>query len=349
MRFALRAVLVIGFGCWVGAGYGAEKEAEGPPEFEVIMADGSTFRVMPKDTSLVVETKYGKLTIPYGEIRKLELGFRYPAGVEAKVTAAAGNLGSEVYRTREDAEKDLLKFGHFAVPALKRAAGSSDAEVARRAEALLAKLKLKLPPEKFDAKEYDVIGTNDFTFRGKIESATVTVRTRYFGETALPLAEVQQARSVGKSADTTVTVAADKYAKRGGTAWLDSGVDVSANAGLEVTATGQVDLWPQEPGRYMCEPQGGGGVGQPGFPGGGGAQVQIPGGAVVNGMFRPKVVPAGALLGRVGPTGEVFVLGAKYTQSKAPATGRLYLMIAPSHWGNDDCTGEYKVTIKTGR
>lgn len=348
MRVAI-PVVVVGLGWLAGAGRGAEKEPAGPPEFEVVMADGSTFRVTPKDVSVVVETKYGKLTIPYRDIRRVELGFRYPAGVEAKVAAAAENLGSAVFRTREDAEKELLGFGELAVPALKRAAASPDAEVARRADGLLAKLKDKLPPEKFDAKDVDVVGTDEFTARGRIEAAAVPVRTRYFGESTLQLADIRDFRSVGKNSDKSVTVPADKYARLAGTEWLDSGVDVSANAALEVAATGKIDQWPQEPGRYLCEPQGGGG--QPGFPGGGfpgGGMVQIRG-AVVNGMFRPRAVPSGALLGRVGPTGEVFVLGAKYSQPKAPATGRLYLMIAPSHWGNDDCTGEYKVTIKSGR
>ncbi len=345
MKVAFPAAVVVALGLWAALGRGAEKEAAGPPEFEVVMADGSTFRVKPKESSVAVETKYGKLAVPYGEIRRIEFGFRYPAGVEAKVAAAAGNLGAADFRSREAAEKELLGLGEYAVPAVKRAAASPDAEVVRRAEALLAKLKEKLPPEKLDARGTDQIATDEFTARGRIEAAAVPVLTRYFGESVLQLAEVREFRSVGKNSEKTVTVPADKYARLAGTAWLDSGVDVSADTPLEVTATGKVDQWPQEPGVYMTGPQGGSGQ-QPGFPGG--AQVQLRG-AVVNGMLRPRFVPSGALLGRVGPTGEVFALGAKYSQPKAPATGRLFLMIAPSHWGNDDCTGEYKVTIKSSR
>jgi hypothetical protein len=40
-------------------------------------------------------------------------------------------------------------------------------------------------------------------------------------------------------------------------------------------------------------------------------------------------------------------VGASFKQAGAPASGKLYLIIAPSNWGNDSA-GEYKVTVKSG-
>jgi hypothetical protein len=115
--------------------------------------------------------------------------------------------------------------------------------------------------------------------------------------------------------------------------WLDTGVRVGPEAGLKVTATGQVDLWPQQPGQYLASPDGQGGGGA--VPGRGRGLV------VVGGGDR-----GGALVGRIGEDGTPFLVGSRYTRT--PRTeGKLYLHIAASPWGNPSA-GEYRVTITTG-
>ena len=54
------------------------------------------------------------------------------------------------------------------------------------------------------------------------------------------------------------------------------------------------------------------------------------------------------LIGRVGPAGQPFVIGASFTQPRATESGRLFLQIAPSQWGNDNATGTYRVKVKSG-
>lgn len=49
-------------------------------------------------------------------------------------------LGSDDFRVREQASRELLKLGTKAIPALKEAAKSKDVEVVHRAKALLGKL-----------------------------------------------------------------------------------------------------------------------------------------------------------------------------------------------------------------
>jgi hypothetical protein len=75
-----------------------------------------------------------------------------------------------------------------------------------------------------------------------------------------------------------------------------------------------------------------------------------------NGMAgaRPLQVPGGAaasagpgqLVARVGESGNVFVVGERYT-GRPQREGRLYLHIGPSPWNNAS-TGSYRVKITTG-
>jgi hypothetical protein len=53
------------------------------------------------------------------------------------------------------------------------------------------------------------------------------------------------------------------------------------------------------------------------------------------------------VVGKIGADGEPFPIGASFKAPKSPASGRLYLAIAPSNWGNASA-GAYKVTVKVG-
>lgn len=314
--------------------------ADGPVEFEARFADDSSVRLTVLEPSLTVTTKYGKLTIPVADIKRVELGFRYPDGVEAKVEAAAADLGSPGFRAREEAEKALVGYGEFAVPAVRRALKSTDPEVARRAEAVLKRLKDKVPEEKLEPQDQDVVEAAEFTVRGRLDGPGLKTRTRYFGEVTMRLTEVRGLKAVGVPvADGKVALDAARYARQGWAAWMDTGVDVSADQPLEVACTGQIDQWSQTPGQYMAGPQGTQAA-APGMPNGR-PVLAVPAGP--GGQF----VRSGAVVGRVGADGAPFFVGGSYKAAKAPATGRLYLIIAPSNWGNDSA-GSYDVKIKSG-
>ena len=65
------------------------------------------------------------------------LWVRPPLDDQHDVERLVTNLGAADYAERETAEKRLLELGRLAVPALKSALKSSDAEVQFRAERLL--------------------------------------------------------------------------------------------------------------------------------------------------------------------------------------------------------------------
>lgn len=311
-----------------------------PTEFEARFADDSTVRLTVLDPTLGITTKYGKLTIPIVDIKRVDLGFRFPDGVEAKAEAAATALGSPGFRTREDAEKTLVGLGEFAVPAVRRALKSGDPEIVRRATVVMKRLKDKLTEEKFTQHDQDVVETTEFTVRGRLEGPGLKTRTRYFGEVVMRLNEVRGLRAVAASStDGKVALDAAKHAKQGWVAWMDTGVDVSTDQSLEITCTGQIDQWSQTPGQYLSGPQGTQAA-APAMPNGRAVQA-VPAGP--GGQF----VRSGAVIGRIGTEGPPFFVGAAFRAAKAPASGRLFLIVAPSNWGNDSI-GTYEVKIQSG-
>jgi hypothetical protein len=325
-------------------------KSDGPPEFEVVFVDDSKLKVVILEPSVTVATRYGKLTVPMAELRRVDVGFRYPDGVEAKVEAAVASLGSASFREREDAERALVGFGEYAVPAVKRAVANPDPEVARRAEAVLKRLTAKLPEERLTVRDYDIVKAAEFEIRGRIETPAVKARTKQFGEIAMRFGEVRSVRALsGGLTSAELDLDSAKYARQGWAAWMDTGIDVSADDTLDIACTGRIDQWIQTPGQYMSGPDGtgavvagpAGGMAAPGMarrlpPGGG-----FPPGAGFGGWR------SGSVVGRVGSNGEPFVVGSAYKQSKAPGTGRLYLIVAPSNWNNDSA-GSYKVKVKVG-
>lgn len=315
------------------------------PQFEARFQDGSVVMVTVSDSSVGITTRYGKLTVPLAEVKKIELGFRYPDGLEAKVKAAVEDLGASDYSLREDAQKRLIAYGEYAVPAVRAGAANGPPEAAERCRQILKKLGDKVSSEKMDPRETDVVVTDELTIRGKIETTAFKAKNKYFGEATVKLVDLKEFRPLGAKAGGAFTLEAAKYAKQGWAGWYDTGLEVSKDQPLEISVTGQIDQWSQEPGRYMSGPNGTGAqVPGPGGAGGGGpgGMPQGRAGGGMGGMYQ-----SGAVYGRIGTGGSVFKVGGNYKQAGAPATGKLYLIIAPSNWGNESA-GEYKVTVKSG-
>lgn len=312
---------------------------DGPPAYEAKFADGSVIQLSVLETSVTVRSKYGKLTIPLADVKRIEFGFRYPDGMQAKVEAVVEDFGSPEFKARDQASKDILTFGEFALPAVRRAMKSETPEVSKRAQEAMRKLEETLPKELLELRDYDVLHTADGPIRGVIETGGFKAKTKYFGETTLKLADLRDLRPVGVAANEQFNLDAAKYAKLRWAAWYDTGVEVTADTTLDIAVSGKIDQWPQSPGQYPAGPggsngfvagpeAGGPGVGQP-FPGGGFAQYK-----------------SGAVYGKVGEKGTPFLIGESY-KGKPSERGKLYIIIAPSHWNNENCTGEFSVKLKT--
>jgi hypothetical protein len=314
---------------------------------EVRFADDSIVKMVLQHSAIEVATRYGKLTVPVGEIRRIDFGRRVPEDLAKRIDAAIARLGSPEFQQRDAASAELLGLRELAYPALQRAAHSADLEVARRARDALKTLAETVPAERLHVPRHDTIVTLDFTIVGQVEVPVLKARTPYFGDTSLNLAEVRSMRWLANDREIKLAVDAARY---GGQqeAWMDSGIEVRMGTGLQIMAAGTVDLrpLPGEAGTYLVSPDGqsqrpprGGG----GFPDRGG----FPGGGRGMGRAAGGTPSPGALVGRIGEHGRIFVVGSRYEGAVAEE-GKLYLRIMPSSFGNDS-SGSYDVRVTTGR
>lgn len=292
---------------------------------ELRFRDNSVMKLAVLDAKFELRTEYGKLSIPVAEVRRIEFRVRLPEDVVKQISTAIANLGHAQFKVREAAMADLQAFEERAYPALVAAAATGSPEVRKRAEDLLAKLRDKLPEERLKVRDNDIVHAGDSVFAGKIDVSVFGVRTRQFGEAKIQLADLTQLTSTAAGSDSEFKLAGSTYALPQ-KVWLDTKLDFSAGAVLNVSATGEIDVYPSQPNVYICSPQGRKRWG--GDPG------------------RQMSPDAGVLVGRIGTNGQEFVIGEKFNGTAA-AAGRLYLRIVESPW-NVNPTGEYKVRITGG-
>jgi hypothetical protein len=315
---------------WFGASAHAQavqdpkKVADAVDQSEVRFTDDSIVRMLILQDRLEVDTKYGKLSIPVADILKVDFGIHVSEDQQKKIAQAIEELGSENYKTRELAVKNLVGWGPYAYPQVYKACKSDQPEVKKRAQMAMDKLKAKHPARNLRLREEDIIVTQNFTVVGKITTLTIKAKAENFGELELQLAKLRGIRSLTGSAEVDLTLDATKYANVG--QWMDSGFEVREGMRLHVEASGTVNLWPQN-GGFISTPKG---FTQQGF-------IQGPG---------TQHYP-GTLLGRIGTDGQMFVLGDRY-DGPTNREGKLYLHIAPSPWMQNGSTGSYAVKISAG-
>lgn len=331
-----------------------------PNSVEVRFADDSIVKMVLQQSTIDVVTRYGKLTLPLEEIRRIDFGLRIPDDTAKRIDSAIARLGNPDFKQRESASAELLELRELAYPALTRAAQSSEAEVARRAKETIKTLIETVPAERLHVPRQDTIVTLEFTFVGKVDATSLKARTPYFGDATLKLAEIRSMRWLAGGRETRLTVDAAKHGIQQ-EAWLDSGVEVRAGMTLQVAASGQVDLNPAlgANGTNLVGPDGLVSRGGRGEFGGGGARGGGFGGAAGGpgggGPARGRgamaasfaVQSPGALIGRIGEHGRIFVLGSRY-EAPAAEDGKLYLRIVPSNAGVDS-SGGYDVRVTAGR
>jgi len=294
------------------------KDVPQPNYAEVRFGDGSLVRMTVLQDSIEVMTKYGKLTIPIREIRRIDFGLHLPEGVGQQIDNSIKQLGSETYRERDEAVKLLVHQGPFAYPFVQRATRSPDLEVSQRANVVLKRIMEKIPQENLRTKEEDVIHTIEFPITGRILSSTIKAHSTHFGELNLKLSDLRTMFVRGTGAETEIVLDAAKYGSTPDQ-WYDTGLVVDPSQRLVILSDGQVDLWPQGPGQYVTTPKGYTTAGK-------------------GGSFM-----AGALIAKVGDNGKPFYLGERY-ESSPGEEGRLLLHIVPSPWNNSS-TGVFRVRL----
>lgn len=301
-------------------------------EVDLGFANSSVVRMVIVTPTIDVQTPYGKLTIPVNDIKQIEFGVHYAEGLERKIEEALLKLGSESFRERENATAELIRIGADAYPAVHNLAAATavDLEKGRRIKTILQTLKANLPAKEQRLQHNDVIVLPTFTLVGRIITPAVVARAEYFGEVQLPITQLRTLRSTESPSEVVVSVDAARYASAN--EWLQTEFQSDGRTKVSISASGTIDLWPQQGGGYSCGPSG---YNQ----GGGQAFIGV-------GANRVRVLP-GQLIGKFGENGSPFVIGDSY-ENVPRGEGKLYLSMGPSPWQNNGAqpSGAFEVRVR---
>ncbi len=164
-------------------------------EVEVKCIDESTLKLKLLDEKLEFVTKYGFLQIPVADVRKIEFANRCPADVAEKIAVTISKLGHADFQVRERASAELKAYRERAYPYLLKATKADDPEVSRRADEAVKFILSRVPQALLQAKDLDVIYTDDCKITGKLTARTLRVQTVMFGEQVLRFADMRALRS----------------------------------------------------------------------------------------------------------------------------------------------------------
>jgi hypothetical protein len=164
---------------------------------EALFRDEGRLKLVLRDESIELVTRYGKLHIPAADIRQIEFGFHVDAETSKRVDAAIEKLGSTDFTERDAASNLLLELAEKAYPALLQATKHQDKEVVRRAEDLLGKIRDKVPSEILERPTTDMVLTPDSKITGRIAADVFKVKTFQFGEQQVSLGDLRTLRSMG--------------------------------------------------------------------------------------------------------------------------------------------------------
>jgi hypothetical protein len=294
-----------------------------PPgqDADVVFGDGSSVRITMHSENVELLTKYGKLTIPTNEIRRVEFAFRIDEDLAKRVSAALNNLRSKDFKVREAGQRELFSIGLPAFPQIEIAATDDDPEVKRRAEAIVAEFRERYGPDRLVFPKKDSVETVEFSAVGHVASPTLKVKTAYFGNVELKTADIRTITWIARAGDFRLVVDAARHGSANDQ-WMDTGVKIDRDVRMKMTVRGQIDLWPQGPGQYMSTPKG-------------------------YGNARPPLnFPSGILVARIGEFGKPFMIGEEWT-GRSNESGNLFFHIVPSPWNNAS-TGSYDVRLTVG-
>lgn len=262
--------------------------------------------------------KFGSLTIPVDEIRRIRFGRKADPDRFQQVRTLVDYLASADPDRRDFAHAKLAEMGGFAAPELqKQSREHEDPEVKRRAAEILKELEI---PEEEWLPDDDQVRTARFSIIGTVGEETIKINVAELGTVTLARKDVIEIRAYqsGQNHSLKVTGAHTHISL-----WLKTGIQVKGRAALRISAEGQI-MFPNWNNMPM-NPDGTANIG------------------TVN-VHPIGTVLYGTLIGRIGDSGPVFKIG-RYYIGDAQGRGELQLAIAVQV-RNQAATGEYKVRVQ---
>jgi len=174
---------------------GASDRADAPPlrvgNLEAHLSDGSKLNVSLTGNSLKLHTAYGELVIPLRQIRGVRFATRTRPAVLQQIKRSISQLGSNQFRTRQDATIRLRAWGPIAYPILKQHIDTKDVEVQKRVRSLLDEIKGSKSPDSLKFRSQDEVQTENSTLSGQIRLDYIMVETYPFGRQKLLLTDIR--------------------------------------------------------------------------------------------------------------------------------------------------------------
>jgi hypothetical protein len=304
----------------------------GPKFIRLNLHDGSVISGDLSVSEVTVETAFGKLVVPIAKIRSFTPGLESKPDQMAHLNGLVEKLGSDDYKTREQAHKDLAAMGMKIRRELAEHGDSENAEIKRHVGEILKELDAQAEEAGDDDEvtteqpwiREDTVVTTDFTVIGKVSPGEFTIQSKY-GPLNIALADVLSGvRDLGTKEPfhRNVTVDGSNIAQR---SFKSTGVRVEAGDKIVVRADGNVVMSPW-----------------------GSNAMAGPDGAPNYGWYVPNQIPGGALVAKIGDKGTIFKVGRQMTFT-AKNSGVLQLAIGiQAEYANEgyQYPGQFNVKLK---
>jgi hypothetical protein len=278
-----------------------------PRAIKLNLQDGSTITGELTVDEITVNTDFGPLTVPVSKLKSFKPGLSSYPELLGKITGLIDDLGGDDFKAREQAHKDLSKWGIKVRAELERRAADDNAERKRHLAEILKELDEQAQDEDEDGTPEqpwirgDTITTSEFTIVGKISLDTFKVTSKY-GPLNVALADISSAeRAVGRKSPfrRTVNVEGNNLVQR---SFKASGIRVERGDKISIRADGTIQMSPW-----------------------GGNMNSTPDGGANYGVYQQ--FHGGALLAKIGNNGKLFKVGSKHT-FVAQQAGVLHFAVA---------------------
>ena len=172
-----------------------------PAEVIAVFRDGSVLKGVTLSGSVQLTTRYGKLTIPLEDVKRVEFAFRVSEAEGRKIEQAIAGLRRDKEEERAEARRQLADLGRKAIAALEKAAGDKEDVYACRAQAVLQEIRKAIPADQLQGKTHDTVVTGEGVFTGTLAGESLKVRTKTLGEVQFKLTDLRSLHGPGEALD----------------------------------------------------------------------------------------------------------------------------------------------------
>jgi hypothetical protein len=307
-----------------------------PDLIRLFLADGTVITGKLTVREIEIDTEFGRLSVPVTRVRAFRPGLESFPETSKKIATLVENLGSNDFKIREEAQKELLAMGMPIRAELRQHTTDTNSERVRRIRDILTKLD-ELAEESDDptANEQiwlrgDAIDTDEFQVVGKIVPQTFTMESKY-GTLAVKLGDIRNAkRDVEEEATEIRRVFSVEGQYIAQVQYKDSKIRVQRGDRVNISADGRITMSPWGT-NATTGPDGATNYGQ----------------ANVGGQN----FPGGCLVGKIGNNGRVIKIGSR-ASFVADASGTMQFgVVVHSSYARRGYSfpGQYDLKIRVDR